>query len=102
MRAITDIPANTPRPIGNTDNLVPGNWKAAALEVVESAAEVPEGELAAAAAGEMVFVALWEAEAAALDALAAVSAAWEADAWAAVVVAAAAVDTADAGMEVVP
>lgn len=59
MRAITDIPANTPRPIGNTDNLVPGNWKAAALvEVVESAAEVPEGELAAAAAGDTVFVAL--------------------------------------------
>ena len=54
MRAITDIPAKTPRPIGNTESLVPGSWKAAALEVVESAAEVPEGELAAAAAGEMV------------------------------------------------
>lgn len=71
MRAITDIPANTPRPIGNTDNFVPGIWKAAALEVVESAAEVPEGELAAAAAGETVLGAVWEAEAAAPDALAA-------------------------------
>ena len=41
MRAITEIPANTPRPMGSTESWVPGSWNlAAALEDAESAAEV--------------------------------------------------------------
>ena len=41
MRAMTEIPANTPRPIGRTESLVPGSWNlAAALVSAVSAAEV--------------------------------------------------------------
>jgi len=41
---MTEIPAKTPNPIGNTDIFFPGSWKAgAALDVVESAAAVPDG-----------------------------------------------------------
>lgn len=49
---MTEIPANTPKPIGRTDNFLPGSWKpsvedaaAADAETVESAAEVPLGLL---------------------------------------------------------
>ena len=37
---MTEIPANTPNPIGSTDSWVPGSWNLAALEVAVSAAEV--------------------------------------------------------------
>ena len=42
MRAITEIPANTPKPIGRTDSFFPGSVNAAACEVA--------GETAAAGA----------------------------------------------------
>lgn len=45
---MTEIPANTPKPIGRTDNFLPGSWNAsveeaaaAEAETEESAAEVP-------------------------------------------------------------
>ena len=53
MRAMTEIPANTPNPIGSTDSWVPGSWNLAALEVAVSAAEVavvPDWSAASAAA----------------------------------------------------
>jgi len=37
---MTDTPAKTARPMGNTLNLVPGSWKAAAEEL--AAAAVPD------------------------------------------------------------
>lgn len=40
MRAMTEIPANTPRPIGSTDNFFPGRANAAVV--------VPEASAAAA------------------------------------------------------
>ena len=40
MRAMTEIPANTPRPIGRTESLVPGSWNLAVLLSAVSAAEV--------------------------------------------------------------
>ena len=40
MRAMTEIPANTPRPIGRTESLVPGSWNLAAVVSAVSAAEV--------------------------------------------------------------
>jgi len=40
MRAITDIPAKTPRPIGRTDNFLPGRVNAA-CEVTAPAAVEP-------------------------------------------------------------
>jgi len=57
MRAIIDIPAKTPKPIGNTESFLPGMTKAAALDVVESAAAVPEGVASASAAPATVGVA---------------------------------------------
>jgi len=57
MRAITEIPANTPRPIGRTDNFFPGSEKAvwdaelaAAAEAAEAAEEDAAAESAAAVA----------------------------------------------------
>jgi len=38
---MTEIPAKTPRPIGNTASFFPGIWNAAS--VVVAAAAVPEG-----------------------------------------------------------
>lgn len=54
MSAITEIPANTPSPIGSTDNFFPGSVNAAVAEfvdcaaaaetdVVESATDDPDG-----------------------------------------------------------
>ena len=41
MSAMTEIPANTPRPMGRTESWVPGSWNlAAALDDAESAADV--------------------------------------------------------------
>ncbi len=41
---MTEIPANTARPIGSTDSVLPGSWKGGGeLEAAESAAEVPDG-----------------------------------------------------------
>ena len=41
MSAMTEIPANTPRPMGRTESWVPGSWNlAAALDDVESAGDV--------------------------------------------------------------
>jgi len=47
IRAITEIPANTPRPIGSTESCWPGSWKFVALGEFWAAAfaELPEGEL---------------------------------------------------------
>lgn len=42
IRAITDIPANTPRPIGKTDNFFPGSVKAAWEDELAAAAEAAE------------------------------------------------------------
>lgn len=39
IKAMTDTPAKTPRPIGNTLSLVPGSWKL--VEEESAAAEVP-------------------------------------------------------------
>jgi len=47
MRAITEMPANTPRPIGRTDNFFPGSVKAACEEALAAAAEASEAESAA-------------------------------------------------------
>jgi hypothetical protein len=49
IRAITEIPAKTPRPIGRTDNFFPGSWNAPvdAADVPELAApgdDVPDDE----------------------------------------------------------
>jgi hypothetical protein len=38
IRAITEIPANTPNPIGKTDKVFPGSWKGAADVLAASAA----------------------------------------------------------------
>jgi len=43
MRAITEIPAKTARPIGRTESCFPGIWNAGVLDVAESAWEVPDG-----------------------------------------------------------
>lgn len=59
MRAITDIPAKTPRPIGSTDSFLPGTVKAAAP------AGVPPADAADEAAEEL------DAEAGAVPVLAA-------------------------------
>ncbi len=55
---MTEIPANTPNPIGSTDSVVPGSWNFAALEVAVSAAEVADDPdwLAASAAAVAVGV----------------------------------------------
>jgi len=45
IKAITDIPAKTPRPIGRTDNFFPGTWKAAAESDGCSAAAADPGGL---------------------------------------------------------
>jgi len=51
MRAITEIPAKTPRPIGRTDNFFPGRLKfvsdaSAAAAVPLASVEVADAELA--------------------------------------------------------
>lgn len=48
ISAITEIPANTPRPIGNTLNFFPGNAKAEDWEEAEALAAAAEAEEAAA------------------------------------------------------
>lgn len=53
MRAITEIPANTPRPIGRTDRCFPGRVKAASVVAVASAAAAAES-----GAGDTVAAAL--------------------------------------------
>ena len=51
MRAMTEIPANTPRPMGRTESLVPGSSNLAGLLDALSAAELAVlGESAALAA----------------------------------------------------
>jgi len=70
MRAITEIPANTPRPIGRTDNFLPGSVKAAwdeAAAAEEEDAAAAEEEDAESAAAEPVIEALLEELPAALD-----------------------------------
>jgi len=42
MRAITETPANTPRPMGRTDSFFPGSVKAAWEEALAAAAEADE------------------------------------------------------------
>lgn len=43
IRAITEIPANTPKPIGRTESFVPGSWNdAAGLDDAVSAADEAE------------------------------------------------------------
>jgi len=64
MRAITEIPANTPRPIGRTDSFFPGSVKAACDEALAAAAEAEE-----AAAAEEEAAAEEDAESAADDAV---------------------------------
>jgi hypothetical protein len=45
IKAITEIPANTARPIGRTESVFPGIWNAAAgLGDAESACEVAEAD----------------------------------------------------------
>jgi len=46
MRAITEIPANTPRPIGRTDSFLPGSAKTACDEALAAAAEAEEAAAA--------------------------------------------------------
>jgi hypothetical protein len=47
INAITEIPAKTPRPIGSTDNFLPGRVNAAAADVdAEAAAADPEARAA--------------------------------------------------------
>jgi len=36
---MTDIPAKTPRPIGRTDNFLPGSWRSADALTPEAGAE---------------------------------------------------------------
>ena len=40
MSAMTETPANTPKPMGSTESFVPGSWNAAVLVAAVSAAEV--------------------------------------------------------------
>lgn len=65
MRAITEIPANTPRPMGRTDNFFPGTAKLLAvgvalapLDEAESAAEVADDPELAAEVAEPVWLLL--------------------------------------------
>jgi len=44
IKAITEIPAKTARPIGRTDSFWPGSVNAGVLVAAESAADVPEAE----------------------------------------------------------
>jgi hypothetical protein len=74
MRAITEIPANTPRPIGRTDSFLPGSvkaaWDAAAAEADEAAAAEEEAaaeEDSESAAAEAVLEAPLEELPVALD-----------------------------------
>lgn len=48
IKAMTEIPAKTPRPIGRTDSFLPGSWKGSGLSEACSAAA------ADAAAGSVV------------------------------------------------
>ncbi len=65
MRAITEIPANTPRPMGRTESWVPGSWNlAAGLEDAESAADVAVEVLSSPATEAVVVDAPVEAAAA--------------------------------------
>jgi len=50
MRAITEIPANTPRPIGRTDNFFPGRVNAPSEEALAAAAEADDAAAEDAAA----------------------------------------------------
>ena len=52
MRAITDIPANTPRPMGSTCNFFPGMANAAVVVDEFSAAAVPDDEIVEEAASD--------------------------------------------------
>lgn len=65
IRAITETPANTPRPIGRTDNFFPGSVKAAWEDALAAAAEADEAAAAAeddAESGAAVPVAVVEAD----------------------------------------
>ena len=42
---MTEMPAKTAKPIGRTDNDVPGSLNGGALDAAESAAEVPEADV---------------------------------------------------------
>ena len=52
MRAMTEMPANTPRPIGKTDSFFPGSVKAAWEEALAAAAEAAEADDTESAADE--------------------------------------------------
>lgn len=54
---MTEIPANTPRPMGRTDNFFPGSWKGSGLSEACSAAAADAEEAAAAEAEASVVVA---------------------------------------------
>lgn len=51
INAITEIPANTPRPIGRTESVFPGSSNAAAVSEGSSAAAAEAPETAASDAG---------------------------------------------------
>jgi len=57
MRAITEMPANTPRPIGRTDSFLPGSVKAACDEALAAAAEAAEAADDAESAADVAAVA---------------------------------------------
>ena len=52
MRAITEIPANTPRPMGSTCSFFPGMANAAVVVDEFSAAAVPDDEIVESAASD--------------------------------------------------
>ena len=54
MSAMTEIPANTPKPMGSTESFVPGSWNAAALVAAVSAAD--DAAVASAAATDAVTI----------------------------------------------
>ena len=86
MSAMTEIPAKTPRPMGNTWSCFPGIWKAACAAAEAVALDVAVALSAAAAAAAAV--AVLEDEAAAAEAVAAVPVAAAAEVCAAAVEAA--------------
>jgi hypothetical protein len=56
MRAITEMPANTPRPIGRTDSFLPGSVKAACEEALAAAAKADEAADDAESAADLAAV----------------------------------------------
>lgn len=62
IRAITDIPAKTPRPIGRTESFFPGSWNASVDcdACSAAAADAPDADAEASGAAVPAFVSVPE------------------------------------------